>query len=340
MTTKRIGVLALGIAIIGFGIWLGHVGRRPVTNPAPIAESRPVHPLPLSISSGSHWKVSAPTVAPRARDVALGYEAAFRISKNYLEFIQGSLAAAKKGDRDAEYYISAAIAYCDETNRFFFKKRNRTLSVDEAITYRERFPGPSMTAAIRRADERCRDVNATSDPAWGTADPWLAKAAAAGQPVAEIKEAERMLLAIVTSGTPGTVEPGTTGQIFTASDARSLVKTAVETNSPEVIFEMGDLLGLFNKTMVAQEGANQGDEYQQVLTWRYAACLRGLECDADAEWHNAMCLSDPSCRPGETGIDYLLRNAREANVNDLEQRAEALNVVLDGKSWDQLGLGG
>src|SRR6185437_13240508 len=50
--------------------------------------------------------------APPAPDFA----EAFREASNYRSFIVSALAAAQRGDRDAEYFLSAALAYCDETN--------------------------------------------------------------------------------------------------------------------------------------------------------------------------------------------------------------------------------
>jgi hypothetical protein len=325
------------VALVGAGLWFGMARHKGLGNVAPkVANTVTAAPassgkaLPSAPSAAMSREKSAPLAVRPGND----YAKQLRESKNYRTFIDRALEAARNGDRDAEYYLSAAMAYCDETNRFFFKRGNRTLSVDEAITDRERFPGPSMTSAIRRADDRCHDVNDVKDPIWGTADSWLAKAAAAGQPVAEIRTAEKALLAIATRGSTTIEEPNAPGETFTVSDARSLVRTAVESNNPEVIFEMGSLLGLVKPRQQAQTNT-----LQETLTWEYAACLQGMDCSADADWYTGMCLSDPNCRPDESGIDYLQRNARQVNMLDLEERAKALNTTLNAKAWDELGLG-
>lgn len=323
----------LAVALLGTSLWYGMAHHNGTRNVAPKvakamtaarASLSQVPPFPAMLGEKS---------APPALHQGEDYAERLRATANYRAFIDSALEAARNGDRNAEYYLSAAIAYCDETNRFFFKRGSRRLSVDEAITDRERFPGPSMTAAIRRADDRCHDVNEVKDPVWGTADPWLAKAAAAGQPVAEIRIAEKALLAIATRGSTTIEKPNAPGEAFTVTEARSLVRTAVESNNPEVIFEMGSLLGLVKPLQQAQT-----DTFQETLTWEYAACLRGMDCSADADWHTSVCLTDPNCRPDENGIDFLQRNAREANMFDLEERAKALNATLQAKAWDELGL--
>jgi hypothetical protein len=49
-----------------------------------------------------------------------GYALAFRQSHNYLEFVRSTIGAARSGDRDAQYYLGKAIAFCDETYRSHF----------------------------------------------------------------------------------------------------------------------------------------------------------------------------------------------------------------------------
>ncbi|HEY0341848.1 MAG TPA: hypothetical protein VGC34_13655, partial [Steroidobacteraceae bacterium] len=120
----------------------------------------------------------------------------------------------------------------------------------------------------------------------------------------------------------------------TYTDARSLVRAAIESKDPEAIFEMGDLQGFL------RQGVPQEKSTKDAVTWRYVACLRGLDCGVDSEWHRQFCLWDSNCLPGESGVDYLRRTAPMLNVPDLEQRAFDLNAKIDAGAWDELGLGG
>jgi hypothetical protein len=206
--------------------------------------------------------------------------------------------------------------------------------VDEAIEERSEHPGPSMTEAIKRAYARCHALNETKNPSWGTAAEWLARATDAGQPLAPLETARQIFLRPLVHG--GSVSEVQTPAITqgTYTDARSLVRAAVETRDPQAIFELGDLQGFLNS------GEPEGQLTRDAMTWRYVACLRGLDCGVNAEWHLQFCLWDPNCLPDETGVDYLRRIAPLMNVTDLDERARALNAKIDAGAWDELGLGG
>jgi hypothetical protein len=322
------------LALIGFGLWYG-VGQhkaspgKVVPDPAAFGADQ-ASPRATASHAGTAKSI---VVAPAASTVS-DYAKVFREATNYRNFILSALPAAQNGDRDAQYYLSAALAYCAETNRFFFQRRERTLSVDGAIAERAAFPGNDMTGAIRRAYGRCHEVNAAHDPAWGTSDQWLAKASDAGQPVAQVRTATDIFLRIVTTGAAEVPKSGSSEETRNLSDARSLVRAAVESKNPEVIFETGDLLGLLNPEL------SQTESYHEALTWRYVACLRGLDCSASAEWLLQLCLSDATCLQDESGIDYLRRSAQTSHMVDLEEKANSLNDKIDAQAWDQLGLGG
>jgi hypothetical protein len=206
---------------------------------------------------------------------AINYAKAFREATDYRSFILSALAAARSGDRDAQYYLHAALAYCDETSKFFFRPRGKVLSLDEAIAVRNELPGPSMTDAVKRSYSRCHAVNETKDPGWATAGEWLSKATDAGQPVAQMETAQKIFLRPLRRG-------GGTSQLEdpsiahgTYSDARSLVRAAIESKDPEVIFEMGDMQGFL------QQGMPEEQSTKDAVTWRYVACLRGLDCGVE-----------------------------------------------------------
>jgi hypothetical protein len=191
-----------------------------------------------------------------------------------------------------------------------------------------------MTEAIRRAYLRCHEVNDTKNPPWGTSSEWLSKATDAGQPLAQMETAQKIFLR-PTRGAMLPWEPQTPGILQgTYSDARSLVRAAVETRDPEALFDVSGLLGFLNKSEPNEQLT------QDAITWQYVACLRGLDCGVNAEWHLQFCLSNPDCLPDESGVDYLRRIAPMKHIIDLEERARELNAKIDSGQWDELGIGG
>jgi hypothetical protein len=324
-------VLTVFVGLAGLGLWYGLAHRKA---PAETVTTVPtaISATPASPRATQSHEGTAEThgVAPSAID----YAKAFRASTNYRDFILQTLPAAQKGDRDAEYYLFAAIDYCDETNRFFFRRRDKTLSLDEAIAERARLPGNSMTERIRVAYSRCHDVNAAHAPPWGTADQWLSKATEHGQPMAQLRTAGNTFLGIVKTGTVGAPKPGALVEARTISDARSLARAGLESANAnsEIIFEVGSLL------MLLKPETSQADISNEMLTWQYVACQRGLDCGANAQWLLQYCLGGAPCLPGESGVDYLRRSAQEAHVVNFEEKAYALNAKIDAQAWDELGL--
>jgi hypothetical protein len=331
VNASRMALVVSTLALAGSGLWYwlaqlnvpnDTLGATTVATTSTANAS----PSPFAHAGGKEPQSSLSSTASHN-----DYANAFRASTDYRDFILAALPAAQKGNADAAYYLSAALAYCDETYRFFFKKRDRTLKVDEAIADKARFPWPNYTDAIRLADARCHEVNAAREPRWGTADQWLAMAAEAGQPIAQIQTAASKFIAASVAGQ--TQKPSATGQNGELATARTLARVALETRQPEVVFQMADLLALFKPEI------SQSDFLRESLTWRYAACLRGLDCSATAEWYRQICLADPGCLPGDSGSDYLRRTAESVAEYDIEQKATELNAKLDAQAWKELGFG-
>src|SRR6185312_12471082 len=276
----------------------------------------------------SHPKLADSHPAAAAAPAAIDYGKRFRAATDYRSFVLSALAAARSGDRDAQYYVHAALAYCDETYKFYFHPRGKLLSVDEAIEVRSDLPGPSMTEAIKRAYTRCNGINEAKNPGWGTSGEWLAKATDAGQPLAQMETAQKIFLRPLTRA--GVVSDSENPAIAqgTYTEARSLARAGVESKDPQAIFDMGDLQGFL------KNGEPNEQLTKDAITWRYVACLRGLDCGVDAEWHLQFCLWDSNCLPQETGADYLRRIAPMMNVIDLEERARGLNAKIDAGAWD------
>lgn len=342
MTVARNATIGLIVGLTVSGLWCRHDQRKASQKTvATIAGSATNAAASIARAATAAAKVtkSHPNLAQShpagpAVPAATDYGKAFRASTDYRSFVLNALAAAQSGDRDAQYYVHAALAYCDETYKFYFHPRGKLLSVDEAIAVRSDLPGPSMTEAIKRAYARCNGINEAKNPSWGTSGEWLAKATDAGQPLAQMETAQKMFLRPLTRA--GVVSDSEDPAIAhgTYTDARSLVRAAIESKDPQVIFDMGDLQGFLN------HGEPNERLTKDAITWRYVACLRGLDCGVDAEWHLQFCLWDSNCLPQETGADYLRRIAPMMNVIDLDQRARGLNAKIDAGAWDELGLGG
>ena len=341
MTGARSAIIGLIVVLTGLGLWYG-LGQRNVTRTtATIARSAldarrgaASAAAASARATKSPAKLAASRPAAAAVPSAVNYGKAFRASTDYRSFVVGALAASQSGDRDAQYYVYEALTYCDESYKFFFRRPGKVLSVEEAIEERSDHSGPSMTEAIKRAYARCHAIAEAQNPSWGTAAEWLAKATDAGQPLAQMETAQKIFLRpLVHGGIASQVQTPAIAQ-GTYTDARSLVRAAVETKDPQAIFDMGDLQGFLNS------GEPNEQLTKDAMTWRYVACLRGLDCGVDAEWHLQFCLYDSNCLPDEAGVDYLRRIAPLMNVIDLEERARALNAKIDAGAWDELGLGG
>ena len=334
MTVPRAVLTVFIVAVTGLGLWYGLVQRKTPAGRM-VAASTAVKAAPTSPRATlSHvGTAKSQVVTRRVGPPTIDYAKAFRESSNYRSFILSALPAAQSGDRDAQYYLHAALAYCDETYRFFFLRRGKVLSLDEAIAVRNALPGASMTEAIKRSYSRCHEVNETKDPGWGTAEEWLSKANEAGQPVAQMETAQKIFLRPLLGGGDASKSEDPAIAQGTYSAARSLVRAAIESKDPQVIFDVGALQGFLEK------GESKEQLTYGAITWYYVACLRGLDCGVDAEWHRQLCLGNSNCLPGESGVDYLKRLAPTMNVSDLEIRAYDLNAKIDAGAWDELGLG-
>ena len=334
MTVPRTAVTVLMITVTGFGLWYG-LGQRKTSAGRAAATATAAGAAPTSPrATKSHAGIAESHVVTSDVPSPIDYAKAFRESTNYRSFILSALPAAQSGDPDAQYYLHAALAYCDESYSFYFRPRGKVLTLDEAIAVRSELPGPSMTEAIKRAYSRCHEVNEAKDSGWGTAQGWLSKATDAGQPVAQMETAQKIFLRpLVRGGVSAESEDPAIAQ-GTYIEARSLVRAAIESKNPQAIFDMGGLQGFL------QQGEPQEQMTQDAITWEYVACLRGFDCGVDAEWYRQFCLSGSNCLPGESGVDYLRRTAPMLNVLDLEQRAYDLNAKIDAGAWDELGIGG
>lgn len=293
----------------------------------PRAETAAPMPPPVAVVPEVGEHASGPQES-RATPPA-DFATLFQNAGDYRRFIERALPAAKGGDAEAQNYVAAALRYCDETYRLYFKRRDKVLSVDEALAIWTSRSDYQQVERLKVAAARCGDVYGRSDPAWGSADEWLARAALAGQPVALFRRGIQIWLEMDTNRAPTFSKPD--GSPYTLDEARAMVRAAARSAHPEVLFELGDMRLLLKPDVDA-------DGNQDSMAWRYVACLRGLDCRAESEWHRQFCTFDPDCRPDEPGMDYLRRMALQQGIYDLEARAFQISEKIDARDWAALGL--
>jgi hypothetical protein len=279
----------------------------------------------------------SPGVSPLPKDAAAvqsTYKADLKNSKNYYDFINAALPAAQAGDADAAYYLADAMNYCQQTLQYFFLRGGKLLSVDEAIAEFARRPGKSMFEPIQRAAERCQQIWSTKTPPWGTSEEWMAKAADLGQPIAQVRTAGAALLAMRMGkvGPEGTARLGKPNEYLNVSQARAMARAAIESNDPEAIFQAGEFL------LLLKPGASQDNIQSEALVWKYAACLRGADCDNGAQWIYDACMFNNECSGSQNGLVYLQQAASAAGLIDIESKARVLLGKIEEKRWTDLGL--
>lgn len=333
MTARRTALRAFIVGLTGFSVWYGYrlvPSRNHTGTAARVQPNVRVAAIATPAAKAEAEIAVSNTVTHLVPPSAIDYSKAFREATDYKQFILGIIPAARSGDRDAQYYVHAALAYCDDEYRFYFRPGGKTLNLEEAIEMRNALPGPSATEAIKRAYNRCHEVNDTRDPAWGTADEWLYEATEGGQPLAQMETAEKIFLK-PSIRAPQSADPTIARGSY--GDARALVRDALETKDPGAIFDMSEVVGFLKKEESNAQLA------KEAVTWQYVACLRGLDCGVDAEWYRQFCLSDPNCLKRESGVDYLRRTAPLLGVLDLDESARELNAKIDAGAWAELGLG-
>ncbi len=316
-------------SIAAMWAWL----HRPSPDPVPLTQSPPVSQL-------GTVKVHAPTSAPRGRAVegaatqdsaAIDYRKAFAEARNYWVYAQGILPAAVAGNANAQFYLSKVIERCDQDNRMYFQRRGRNIGLDEGLQYAVK-RHLSMEVA-QSVYEKCHDFQEHDPAGLGRANDWLAKATAAGQPVAQATTATKLLLQDLMENqarAAGVPDPNVNSRITDGSDPHVLFRSAVESKDPEVLFEIGAAQGLLNPESI--------DTHARWFAWLLVACQRGLDCSENADWVTYGCGGIVDCIPGSSPVDRVRKLAGDEWPH-VQQRAEDINAKLDAGRWDELELG-
>ncbi len=122
-------------------------------------------------------------------------------------------------------------------------------------------------------------------------------------------------------------------------DPNALLRTAVQSKDPEVLFKIGELQGVLADSRdqpPESDPTGSSTHFEDTLAWWLVACERGLDCSENSSWHKSACTNQ--CPPRENGVEYIRRVAHESNFYDLELRAKDIREKLDANAWDELGL--
>ena len=261
------------------------------------------------------------------------YREAYAKSRDLWTFAHELLPAAKTGHADAQFYLSTAMDHCASDNKMFFERKGATLSLEDGLQY----------AALRHLSldlaqwvyDRCHKFLERDAPELGSAQDWLAKATDSGYPPAQSTTAEKMLSRDLLNNmatASGVPVPDPAPVLQSNLSPRQLLKTALTSGDPQVLFDIGDSYALLNPTASAEA------ETTERYAWWLVACQRGLDCGANADWIKPTCSINPQCGSYSDPTDYL-RSLAGDQWPDVQQRAIEISQKLDGHQWSDLGLG-
>jgi hypothetical protein len=263
----------------------------------------------------------APTASPVASPVAPNAIARrFGETTDYLEFARGVHGAAKAGDPAAQYYLYRALDYCHGLFRAYFGRPGKSRTLDEGLQWAARSAPALDVDEARRVNERCRALEESDVSVFGEREQWLQSAALAGQPNAQVDYAGKLLWS---SGDLPADESSRSRE-----DARELVRKALESRDPEVIFSAGRLVALRREDL---------EQDHDMLAWMLAACSRGLDCGPSAERTRTLCRFDNNCQPYESMVDMARRLVDD--FPGVEARSREIDRLIDAGDWDALGFG-
>ena len=277
-----------------------------------------------------------PPAAPSANAVSapINYRQSWRKSRNDWEYAHQLLPAAKAGNPDAQYYLSAILEYCDNIMDSYFTQQGQSLTLDEGLLKAAKASQPRHTDQVPAAQEgfdRCHQFREQDASDLGNAKDWLDKATRAGQPVAQAETASRRVIqdfekATVQAGTARVSELAAEPPIGGAIDPRELLRAAVKSLDPQVLETIGNVQLLLN--------LSDPDSSIESFAWKYVACQRGLNCSPTSHLaqdcpENCNVSSPASVMMGWSG----------SNWPAVQRRANEINAKLDAGQWDELGLG-
>jgi hypothetical protein len=277
----------------------------------------------------SERTVVQPAASPRTviKGEKSSLVARLRAADDYFEFVESVIGDARRGDHGAQYYVFEALRFCDSGYRSYFKGRARNRTLDEALIWAST-SGPLLDAEeARDIHRKCHRLKEQGGSEFGTADTWLTAAADAGHPLAQAAKAFKLLA----ETTPASTAAPSNDATVSADQAAELLRHALRSKDPSVLWTIGDLAKPLSGDAVTAERLQ--------WVWRLAACQRGYDCSEAAGWYRFACRLDPQhlCQPGEDGLDYI-RRATENEFIEIEREATEVNAKVDAGAWSELQL--
>jgi hypothetical protein len=266
----------------------------------------------------------------------------FASSSNYEAFARSAIDAARAGNPDAQYALYRALNYCELDYRAYFEMGGKTRTIDEALQLASTTPGMSVEA-IQLAYDRCHDLREHGAAQWGDAQEWLARATDGGHPVAQATSALQLILRQETriQLAPGGGRVASKEAKAREQDPHELLLAAVQSRDPAVLWQIGQMQGVLKSAHgPSTDGAAEGryPRMNDTFAWWLVACERGYDCSEHAEWYRNLCRYGPDCRPGESAVEFMRREAQVQNLYDLDQRMQEISERLDAGRWEELGL--
>jgi hypothetical protein len=267
---------------------------------------------------------------PETTSATIDYKKSFVGALDYWDYAHQALPAAKAGNADAQFYLSRVLERCDEDNRMYFQRRGQRITLDEGLQYAVKRHLPIEIA--QSVYEKCREFQENDPAELGSAADWLAKATAAGQPLAQSTTALKLLIQEGRQNDAragGVPNPYANSTIESNSDPRALFRSAVESKDPEVLFAIGEADGMLHP--------GNTDSSTTQFAWWLVACQRGLDCSENADWVKNSCGDNAVCRSASSPSDRV-RSFAGDEWPDVQQRAREISANLDAGQWDNLGL--
>jgi hypothetical protein len=245
-----------------------------------------------------------------------------------LAFIENLLDEARAGNRDAQYAIYEAMIYCDDTYALHFDRREGRLALEDALALARQRKDPRIEE-IRTSYATCNTLKAENPGKYGSANEWLEKASDLGLPRAQARNASIMLMHSKLGILPAnaTREDRTEALEARSTLAIDLMVQALNSKDPAATWEIAHALN----ALTGHFENDNGDMW----VWRLAACKQGFDCSAGARWKVSECFFDPFCYAGETGIDYIRRQAADLRPN-VDSEADTLLARLNHGSIDRV----
>jgi hypothetical protein len=331
---SRTLIQRLGLAVVLATLCAAGVAVQRYTDPLAAAAAKGGAPSPSP--DESLWRSPAPYVSPTpARG---NVRARLAAASDYWVLAHDLLPEAQSGDADAQFYLSRVLSRCDDGVRMYLQRRGQNLAPDQVIQW-----AASRHLSIDLAQlmfDRCEPFTRHDAAELGTEAEWLARATAAGQPVAQAETALRILVQrslhdyAETNGLP----PVELRQpVLRETDPGELVRSAVRSGDPEALILIGEFAGAMT---AADPEAPLADLVVVRLSWMLLACQRGLDCSPGADWIRVACYLDntPNCGSIADSSDFV-RHLAGDDWPTVQERTQQLGAALDAGQWDQLGLG-